>query len=204
MPHKQKPIIAIDVDDVLANSTDSVRRIVNQKYAADLQPEHYAVPGEYHKYYERVWAEHGITDRVSKDELNQLMATDQSHVQPHTDVLRILSSLNETYELLVVTARNPSWEAATRAWLDSNFPGIFTRIIFGGRRDDPAGVTKGDWCVETGAKWLIDDNVVHCMGANDRGVKAILFGTYGWQTDVPADLIRCKNWQEVKEFFDGR
>ncbi len=204
MPHKQKPIIVIDVDDVLANSTDSLRLAVNEKYQADLQPEHYAVPGEFHKYYERVWVEHGIADRVSKDELNQQMMTDQSHVQPHADVVRILAGLSKSYELVVVTARNPAWEAATQAWLDSNFPGVFTRIVFGGRRDDPAGKTKGDWCVEIGAEWLIDDNVVHCMSAADRGVIAILFGTYGWHTDVPDSLTRCKNWQAVKEFFDGR
>jgi hypothetical protein len=52
--------LAIDIDDVLANSTDALRLFVNLKRGVDLTEEHYKIEAEYWGYYESVWAQHGI------------------------------------------------------------------------------------------------------------------------------------------------
>ena len=100
---KPRPIIAIDVDDVLAASTESVRLQVNRQLGVELKPEHYQVPGEYWEYYENVWAHHGL--KISLDELDSHMDQDQSHMAPHDGAPEALKKLAETYELVVITSR---------------------------------------------------------------------------------------------------
>jgi 5'(3')-deoxyribonucleotidase len=199
-----KRTIAIDIDDVLADSTEALRLVVNEKYGADLKPEHYLEPGEYHKYYDGVWERNGIADIVSKDELNSQMVADQSHVRPHADVLSVLKELAGKYELVVITARNPTWEKATHVWLQLHFPDVFKKVIFVGQHEDATLQTKGDLCTEVGAHWLIDDNVTHCQSALDNGVEAILFGEYGWHQGIPDRITPCKDWQAVLEYFNAR
>ncbi|HSH56309.1 MAG TPA: hypothetical protein VK983_05830, partial [Candidatus Limnocylindrales bacterium] len=70
--------IAFDLDDVLANSTDSLRLVVNERMGVGLKREDYLVPGDYSQYYERVWKRHGVV--VSFDDLFQEMEVDQMHV----------------------------------------------------------------------------------------------------------------------------
>jgi 5'(3')-deoxyribonucleotidase len=202
MTESTKAIVAIDVDDVLAHSTEAFRLAVNEKAGAQLTPEDYRVPGDYHQYYERVWQTHGIADKVPADELFGQMERDQSHVPPYKGASAVLRKLAKQYELIVVTARYPEWYEATDVWLKSHFPDVFSQIHFGGSNRDPLGRSKGDICVEIGAKYLIDDNIEHCTSAADRGVTPILFGEYGWHVGVPQGTIRCKTWNEVEKYFD--
>lgn len=198
-----KPIIAIEVDDVLAHSTESLRQVVNAKTGAQLQPEHFQVPGPYWGYYERLWENHGLADKVTMEELSPQMAKDQSHVPVYLGASKALKSLAKSFELIIVTARNSEWEKATHVWLDSNFPGMFTKVVFGGGKYHDENITKGDLCAKIGASYLIDDNVEHCISAADREITPILFGRYGWHVDVPEDMIRCKTWKEVERYFDA-
>lgn len=196
-----KPIIAIDVDDVLAHSTESLRQVVNARTGANLQPEHFQVPGTYWGYYKKVWETHGLADKVTMEELSPQMAADQSHVPMYKGADRALKTLAKRFELVVVTARNPEWEKASHVWLGKHFPGMFSKIIFGGGKYHDIAVTKGDLCAEIGAAYLIDDNVEHCISALSRGVTPILFGQYGWHIDVPDDMVRCRTWIDVERYF---
>lgn len=57
----KRQIIAIDVDDVIADSTEVTRLVVNKNLGIDLQVEHYRVPGDFNNYYEDVWRAHGLS-----------------------------------------------------------------------------------------------------------------------------------------------
>lgn len=200
----KKQIIAVDIDDVIALGTESLRLQVNKRLGTNLQPKHYAIPGEYWGYYDRVWQLNGLADRISLEDLNPQMLVDQSHVPPHAQALSALRTLAKRFDLVVVTARNTDWERATKVWIDKNFPGIFSGIYYAGRPDGPK--TKGDVCVDLGASWLIDDNIDHAHTAIDHGVQVLLFGEYGWHIgrEVHKNVVRCKDWQAVLEYFDGR
>ena len=113
-----------------------------------------------------------------------------------------LGILSEHYNLIVITSRIPSWEQVTREWLKSHFGDVFKGIYFAKGRQEGFTKSKGDICKEVGASWLIDDSPVHCASAADQGIKAILFGDYGWHHNAPTDLPRCKDWPAVVEFFD--
>jgi 5'(3')-deoxyribonucleotidase len=199
-----KSIIAVDVDDVLADSTDALRRVVNERLSTNLSPEDYRVKGDYWQYYETVWQKNGLTDRISLDDLEPMMIENQSHVEPHESAIDVLQELSKGYHLIVVTSRPPSWRRATEKWLEVHFPGIFGQIFFTRQSDDVDHETKGELCKEYGAKWLIDDNVEHAQSAADQGIDVVLFGNYGWHHKAPTHFHRCKNWTEVLEFFDAR
>jgi len=199
----KKPVIAIDVDDVLADSVEAYRLQVNARTGADLQPEHYRISGPYWKYFETVWQMHGIADKVPAEELFQQMIVDQSHVPPAPGAACALKKLAKNYDLVVITARYPEWEAATRVWLEQHFPRVFADIHFAGGHDQKERKTKGQMCLEIGATYLLDDNPEHCVSASEVGVQALLFGDFGWHVDVPADMVRCKTWKDVERYFDA-
>jgi 5'(3')-deoxyribonucleotidase len=199
-----KPVIAIDVDDVLAHSIESFRLQVNARAGAQLTREHFMVPGEYHHYLDRVLETNGVDYATIKDDLFLGMSNDQSHIPPQPGAVKVLQKLAREYELVVITARAPEWEAQTHVWLQMHFPGVFKEVHFAGNRHDPIQKSKGDMCVEAGAAYLIDDNPEHAVSAEAKGVQVILFGEYGWQIDVPEDMKQCKTWSEVEQYFDGQ
>ncbi len=195
--------IAVDIDDVIAGSTDQLRLEVNELVGSSLTKEDYSEPGEYWGYYERVWEAHGIEDKVTFESLNTNMAKDQSHMPLLPGAAFALSELSKNYKLLIVTSRDSAWENATKKWILSHFGDIFSDVLFTLHRKDSNYKTKGDLCKQHGASWLIDDNVEHCASANDVGVTTLLFGEYGWHHVAPKDQIKCKDWQAVLEYFNG-
>ncbi|HSH18138.1 MAG TPA: hypothetical protein VK978_02035 [Candidatus Saccharimonadales bacterium] len=198
-----KQIIAFDIDDVLADSTEYWRVQINRRAGLQLEPEHWRVSGEYSGYYTRIWEEHGISHVFSVDEIDAQMETDQSGLRAMPEALEVLSKLSKHYTLAVVTARNSSQEQETRRWLSTVYPTIFDTVIFANGSRGLAVKNKGDICREIGASWLIDDNPGHCKDALDKGVQAVLYGTYGWHVDVPTDMVHCRTWQDIEEYFDA-
>lgn len=198
-----KKTIAVDLDDVIAASTDALRLEVNRVAGVQLTPRHYQIEGEYWGYYEQVWAENKIDHLVSFESLPSDMAVTQKHIKLIEGAKEALRKLKKQYHLVVVTSRKVEWVSATQQWLEDVLPGVFDGISFVHHEDNDAR-TKGDACIELGASWLIDDNVEHCFSAKNRGVRSLLFGDYGWNRRVPDqsyDLI-VKDWQAVLEFFE--
>lgn len=199
-----KQIIAFDLDDVLADSTEFWRVEINRRTGVYLTQEHYSVPGSYNTYYEDVWRTHGIDHLVSIPELDAHLAQDQSRISTYLGAYKALRHLASMYELVVITARYSNIKDETHKWLDENYHGIFSQILFTDGLKSLGTKNKGDFCKEIGAAWLVDDNPQHCMDALDKGVQAVLFGQYGWHyNQVPPAAVHCKDWTAVEEYFHG-
>lgn len=196
-----KKVIAVDIDDVIADSTDTMRRRVNARTGSNLAIEHYQVPHEgYWGYYERVWKTHGVD--ISYDDLAEEMEADQSHVPLLAGASFALSELASKYTLLIITSRPHTWQPETEDWLKSKFGDTFISFHFTDSGKEKK--TKGQICKELDVDWLIDDNPEHCQSAINEGVGAILFGNYGWHHKAPKHLIKCKDWPAVLEYFNER
>lgn len=199
-----KPIIAFDLDDVLADSTEFWRTEVNKRTGAKLSKQHYKIKGSYSSYYEEVWQIHGIDHLIKTDDLDDQMIRDQSEVFVSTEAIEVLGELAKDYDLAIVSARTAQQSAETMKWLAANYGDIFSHVRLA---DGPIGINKknkGEICKEIGASWLVDDHVDHCIAAQNNGLTGILFGEYGWQHTAPKELTRCKNWATVLEYFDGK
>jgi 5'(3')-deoxyribonucleotidase len=196
----KKPIIAIDIDDVIADSTETMRIRVNKRTGAQLEPEHYQMPYQnYMSYYERVWKNHGVD--IAYDDLLEEMEADQANVPLLAGASFAIAELTRKHDIIIITSRPRTWESKTMDWLKTQLGDIFISIHFTDK-DEPR--TKGQICKELGAEWLIDDNPEHCQSAIDEGIKAILFGKYGWHHKAPKHLVRCKDWPEVMEYFNAQ
>lgn len=198
-----KRTIAIDIDDVIADSTEALRVSVNERTGAALTRDHYLkVGGEYWGYYERVWRAHDLISQVSYKEYAAAMAKDQSSVPllPGADLA--IRELAKRFHIIFITARDKKSEQETRRWIREHFAANDFEVYFCESHTDTTAKTKGQLCKDFGASILIDDNVGHCQSALDENLSAILFGEYGWQADVPKGMVRCFDWSEVIRQLD--
>lgn len=195
--------IAIDIDDTIAGSTESLRLLVNKRTSSDLPAEAYKIPGEYWGYYERVWEANGLGGKVDHGDFSAEMVVDQSHVPLLPGALFAINNLRKKHQIILVTARDESWESATKKWLGLRFGASENiEVYFTKSHHDAAAETKGQLCRRLGVSLLIDDNIEHCLSAVNAGVEAILFGEYGWHMDVPSELVRCKSWEAVLAYLN--
>lgn len=192
-----KKLIAIDIDDTIADSTESLRLLVNHKLGIDLKPEAYRIKADYWGYYERVWEANNIGDQVSHDDFAREMVNDQSHVPLLPGTEFAIAQLSRKYDVVLLTARDKTWELATRKWLKDTLNKNIIDVHFTSAHKDEREMTKGQLCRHLNAEILIDDNVEHCQSALDQDLEAILFGEYGWHHEAPDTMRRCQDWQAV-------
>ena len=196
-----KKVIAVDIDDVIADSTETLRIIVNTRTGANLESGHYKVPmGSYWGYYERIWRSHDVD--ITYRELEEEMEIDQSHVPLLSGASFAIGELSSKYDIVIITSRPPEWEPKTKDWLMTNFGDVFVSLHFTQQGEEKK--TKGQICKDLGVDYLIDDNPEHCQSALGEGVEAILFGDYGWHHKAPKGLVKCEDWQSVLEYFNAK
>lgn len=199
-----KKVIAVDIDDVIADSTEALRLVANKIPGVSLDREHYQVEGKYWGYYESVWASNGVDHLVSFEKLHNDMAESQAHVKLILGARAGLEALSQKYKIVLITSREVEWIDATKIWVDDNLRDVVSGLIFVHHKNTD-GRTKGDACIEVGAEWLIDDNYDHCRSAQAVGVQPLLYGKYGWNRAVQDKTIpRALNWEAIVEFFDGQ
>lgn len=197
-----RKIIAVDIDDVLADSTDLIRLTTNKNTGLDLQEHHYAVPGPYWSYYEHVLTTNGITDKEQQKVLVDSWISQHGKAEPVKGAIDALKKLSQSYKIILITARDPKIRTDTEIWLKEHFDGLYDDLhVIGNFKVVDKPKSKGEVCKEIGASWLIDDNPEHCLSALEHGIETVLFGNYGWHFDAPEHLTRCKDWAAVLEYF---
>jgi len=201
----KRELIAIDIDDVIADTNAAFWAWSNEVTGKALTREHFAIDADYWGYYEKIWEMNDIAHLKVDDFLDGLMA-DQSHMDILPGAQLGLQELAKQFDLVFVTSRNPNMEKATRSWLErhitDNFDLFFAKA--GHHAYGAAASSKGEICKELGATLLIDDNVEHVQSALDNGVEAVLFGNYGWQRDIPEAAFRAEAWSDVLEYVNDR
>lgn len=196
--------IAIDIDDVLADSAAGFVAFSNAMWGTNLRPE------DYDEHWAQVW-------QVENDEVERrATAFHESGVlrryKSVDTALPVLRRLGKDYDLRIVTSRRLQTRQDTIDWVHEHYPGIFSddTIHFAGIWDtiDDQSIhqTKGEVIGGIGAHFLIDDQLKHCRAVADSGRTALLFGNYTWnQTDTLADTInRVADWSAVEEYFYGQ
>jgi uncharacterized HAD superfamily protein len=199
-----KPIIAVDIDDVLANENEGMRQFINNAYGLSLTEQDYAASGPYWGYWEKVW---GVDEAEGR---RRYQAYLDARVSKHHVVIdgaiESINELKKAYDLVVVTSRYDTLVDLTEAWLAKHFPAVFKQLEFVSVWSKSEKVTKAMICKQIGAQYLIDDSVEHCTLAVDAGITALLFGDFGWNRTekVSEHIVRVKDWQAVKRYFDER
>lgn len=205
MTSQTRKTVAIDIDDVVAMTSEAVRVWANDKSGVHLQPQDYflGTGADYWNYYESVWERHGITG-LHLSEFLEGMDRNQDHISVVKGAKRVIERLADDYNIVFITARRPVQKDSTRQWLDEHIDTTIPLYLSQNPFANEGARSKGEICAELGADLLIDDNVDNCNSARLCGVEAILFGNYGWSIDAPTDLPRCISWGDVEDYLDGR
>ena len=201
--------IAVDIDDVLAASAAEWVRFSNERWGTNLTVD------DYHEDWALMWQ----VDRATESQRAlEIYASGMIRDFPPDKLAKeVLKELSADYDLVIATSRVYKVHQDTLKWLDEHYGGIFKAFHMSGIYDRIADgalpdegvhhLTKGELVAEIGADYLIDDQPKHCLAAAEAGLKAILFGDYLWNRtlkDLPAGVAFCKDWQAVREYFNGR
>lgn len=196
------PIIAIDIDDVLADYAAGFVEFSNARWGLNL------TIADYDEHWGNVWG-------VDVDEVRR--RADIIHVESMVKNLKhkpeafpVLQRLSRDFTLSVVTSRRIQNKADTLEWLQKHYPMISPELItfagfFDSIDEDSIKKTKGGLIASLGASYMIDDLPKHCLSAVDHGVEALLFGDYTWnQNDGLGEAVhRVKDWKAVEDYFYG-
>lgn len=201
-----KPVIAIDIDDVLADSASEFIAYSNKRWGTSLTID------EYHEHWAVLWniehdmaeAERRRDEYVASGIHGRMHRFDRAH--------NILQGLSRRYELHIVTSRQTVTKDHTIDWLNKHYTGIFVteNIHFAGMWDilthESFKKTKTDLVKKIKADYLIDDQLKHCISAASEGVEVLLFGDYKWNQldNLPPNITRVLDWDGVGAYFAGR
>jgi uncharacterized HAD superfamily protein len=196
-----KPVIAVDIDDVIAANAQGFVDFSNQKYGTNL------TVADYQDHWGEVW-------KVDQDEMLQraIEYHESGHIATYAIIdgaKDVLEKLKGRFKLIILTARRNSINQLTKEWIEKYYPGIFDDMVFSGFYDTTVQgsfhMTKGELAKSVGADYLIDDQLKHILAASELGIRGILFGNYSWnQIDfLPRNVTRATNWEEVLTYFES-
>lgn len=198
-----KPVIAIDIDDVLADYALGFIEFSNAHWGTNLTID------DYEEHWANVWKV-DTAEVIRRADLihEKRMVKDLAH---KSEALPVLERLSQRFDLIVVTSRRIQNKEDTLAWLQLRYPMLSTEnVTFSGFFDtiDHTSIhrTKGSIISSIGARYMIDDQPKHCLSAAEYGVEALLFGNYKWNqlADLPANVTRVPDWDGVEVYFAGR
>lgn len=186
--------IAIDLDDVLANSLDSFIEFYNTNYNGNLKPEDFTA-----------FTLNEIQGMPAEEEQKIMNEYDDSEyyddINPMPEAKEAISELSKNNELMIVTSRPQKKETQTKKWIEKHIPEIkninFIRQEYGGESK-----TKGEVCKELGAEILIEDNLDYAKSCIDKSIKVLLFD-YPWNQEENLNplITRVKSWKEILEIL---
>ncbi|KAK2461680.1 hypothetical protein APHAL10511_006143 [Amanita phalloides] len=179
-----KPVIAIDLDDVLSQTNKAVAEWHNRHYNTQMDLSTF-----YYYYYWKnpFWGPR----KATMEKVVKFYAADWTQdIEPVPGAKEGLHALKDMgYRLIVVTARTKDNAEKSRLWIEKHFPDMIERIICTGQFKDAhkeGGVVtqpnKAQVCADLNARMLIDDsaeNAMQCVTATPA-VSVLLFGEYEW------------------------
>jgi 5'(3')-deoxyribonucleotidase len=196
-----KRVIAVDIDDVLADSAAKFVAYSNKQWGTSLTVD------DYSEHWAEMWGiDMDTTLKRKEDIVRDGIKVDLSHFP---DAHQVLSELSKEYKLIIVTSRPLAIQEGTIEWLDKYYKGIFSDIHFAGiwdgkhHADHANKMTKGKIIKALGANFFIDDHPKHCFAVAKEGIPSLLFGDYAWnrELDLPKRATRVRDWAAIKEYF---
>ncbi len=193
-----KPVIAVDIDEVLVPFAEGFIGFYNQVNGTAYE---LATTQVY-----RLEEITGDTKEYMLEMVHQYHALVERRADlPIEGAVDAINRLLMYYEVDIVTSRRYVELEFTHKWLRQNFPKVFRKVHFIRGPDDGNVMTKSEICQQIGAKVLIEDQLTYALDAAKSGIRVLLFGSYPWnQIDVlPHNVKRVYNWDEVLQDLIG-
>lgn len=194
MAQGAKPVLAVDIDDVIFDFgplyLDRHNKLNGTTITRDEIPSYKII------YFLHNLADHEDQEPYITEFLNWV---DEQGIPPHPAVIEALRKLETKYSIIALTARPADAYNASKRWLTSHFPGVFQDIHFIRARED--GTTKLQMCQELGVSIFMDDHPANLKHCDAYATRCLLFGEYPWTNEInlPDKVERVKDWGEVLE-----
>ena len=124
-----KPVLAVDIDEVLAHFIPILAEFHNLHYNKEGQGTHMSAASfssfEFHK----VWG--GSPSEASVKMENFYESVHFKEIPPIADALQACLSLKMNFDLQIITARQTKLREVTVDWVEKHYPGIFSHYHFG-------------------------------------------------------------------------
>ena len=196
-----KPVVAVDLDEVLGHFIPALCDFHNETYETDL------TLADFHSYsFHEVW---GGTSEESVKRVHAFFETHHfEHMSPVDGAFQTLKHFEPEVNFIIVTSRQHVIFHDTLVWLQKHFPSIFCDVRFGNHWGlSGKKISKPDMCKDIGAKMIIDDNIKYALQCSELdGFKCVLFDwkdSYKWSAyndeDLPSNVHRVSSWEHVHQ-----
>lgn len=187
-------LIAVDIDQVLADMVTGIAKFHNERYGTSLTKE------SFHSFH--FWKVWGGTEEEMVEKMHQFYGTSYfKDLLPLPGAVEGIEALSRSYELTIATARPHYLEADTRAWLERHFQGRFSGIHFTNAHanDGTPASSKLEICARLGAACLIDDYLPEGEATRiPEGLRFLLLDAlWNRKTALPARAERARSWKDV-------
>ncbi len=184
--------IAIDIDEVLADTLNSYIKYYNNTYNTSLKREQFFTYSCWWKVLQ-VEFDEGVVrfnDFVNKGYLGNLPAVKGAQ--------EAVAKLQKNHDLVIVTSRMGELKKITRKWLDENFSGCFLKVYHTESIYDKDAITKSEACLQSKADILIEDDFNFTVGCANNDIKVLLFDN-PWNHDVKLlpKMVRVYGWDDI-------
>ncbi len=198
MQQTEKPLIAVDMDDVLFDFLGEFFLWHNEQFGTQFTPNDMI--------FSKLWEVWGGSKEEALERIKGFwQETDLLPIEPIAGAKQVLEQLKASYRLAVVSARFASTVAQSEAWLERYFPNIFEELELG--ISDPMSQersrSKAEVCLEKGASMLIDDQLVHAIECSQAGIEVLLFGdqAHNRSEKLPEKVTRVVDWTAIGELL---
>lgn len=183
-PHAKKPVLGVDLDNVLALTDPLIRRLIREMFGI-----HLGQGDIIHFDYWRC----GITKEQDRAVFNRFHHSECATVAVIDGAVNALLSLHDDFEIHIVTGRPPITERSTLDWLETH--GIpYDELDFRKRKEGS----------RVNFDAFVDDHRETAYALAHRGIYSFLFD-YPWNEPEPIDppnLIRVESWKEIQAHLE--
>ncbi|MDA3855928.1 MAG: hypothetical protein PF569_06705 [Candidatus Woesearchaeota archaeon] len=181
--------IAIDVDQVLCESTENLLDMVNSKDNSNYKLEDM-------KDYFFEWLTPKYDAKEMFEEYLVMLDKNILNLKAINNAKEILNILKDKYELYVLTARDSKVRDRTIEWINNNFgEGIFKEFIF---LDETGYDCKSGVCVEKGFDLMIDDAPHVIENVSKKGIQTFVM-SWPWNKNILENekINRVNSWNDI-------
>lgn len=186
-------LIAIDIDDTLADFITSFIDFHNHTYGTSLTKDDIFT----YDFWE-VW---GGTREETIKKIDDYSKTNYfKNVKPMDNAVKCVNELRQRHNLIVITSRPNSVVKETEEWINRYFPDAFSNIFYTANliRNDKIHKTKEEVCINENVDVIIEDNLNHSMDCANKGIKVLLLDAPWNQSEsLPKNITRVKSWDEI-------
>ena len=181
-------IIAVDMDEILANFFDQLLLYHNDKYNTSYKREDIVS-------YD-LWDVWGGTKEEAIIKIRQFFHSKYfDEIRPIEGSLKGIAELKKRHTLVVITSRFDIFMEKTILWLKKHYKDSFKDVYFTHYDKD---VSKASVCKKLGVDIIIDDAEKNAIECSREGIKVLLYD-YPWNRKLSSskNIKRVHSWKDI-------